>query len=133
MWGLDKSLLGPGQPYVPAALQRTLLAEDAAAAAAAGMRPLAANRLAACATPTGALLCYPVGVNAEALALLPIQLGGSGEEGEEEEGEAPPPKVRAAGCVQQQAARSSRRAPCGSGTRTLHPDQPNGRNCHLVT
>lgn len=72
-------LLALHEPYVPRELQRALLKGEAVTAVEAELA--ASNRLAACPTATGALLCYPAGVNSEALALTPVQL--AGEEGEE--------------------------------------------------
>ncbi len=83
---------------MPRALQKVLLREDAAAEGLTQL--LAGNRLAAWPTPTGALLCYPVGINSEALALTSIQLCGEadGPEGAEAEEDGwvplPAPKVR---------------------------------------
>lgn len=77
----EKGLLGLDQPYVPSELQRDLL-KEAQGVSGGG---LAGNRLAACPTPTGALLCYPVGLNSEALALLPVQLCSGAAGGEEAE------------------------------------------------
>lgn len=77
----QRALLAVHEPYVPRDLQRALLKGEAVTAAAVEAELAATNRLAACPTATGALLCYPAGVNSEALALTPVQL--AGEEGEE--------------------------------------------------
>lgn len=78
-------------PHVPRSLQQQLLREDAAATELAHL--VGGNHLAACATSTGVLLCYPAGLNAEALALTPIKLHREAEEEGKAEAQRPAPQV----------------------------------------
>ncbi|GAB4819257.1 hypothetical protein N2152v2_006303 [Parachlorella kessleri] len=86
----DAGLLVLQEPYVPRPLQKALLREDGGTIRATSRGTggllgdlVAGNRLGVVPQPpSGALLCFPVGINGEALALTAVQLGGDG--GEEE-------------------------------------------------